>query len=497
MAGLLITGCSSADSAPVPVAATPSQSQQLSAFKSKINHIIVIYQENWGFDSLYGRFPGANGYLNATSINAQVDLNGNPISAIGPVLNGGKPDPQFSSFNASQAVAPFDLTSYIPTSAYTGDPNHNFYLQQTQIDGGRMDKYLADPTDNQGALAFGYFDTTNMPEGKLAQQYTLADNFHQSAFGGSYLNNMYFACACTPQIPLSSIPAGKLEPTDVNGNPTVIGGAEGRTTPDGYTVNTSYTKQYPQLINFKTSNIFVPPLANPTLGDRLTAANVPWKFYAGGLNAALAGNPDNTFQAHHQSYLYFQNYAAGTPGATHIVDDSNFLTDLSSGSLPAVSIVKPLGANNEHPGYANIMQGQMFVANLISAIQMSPAWKDSMVVVFYDEAGGHYDHVAPMPVDRFGPSTRVPAIFISPFQKRGFIDHNNYEVTSILKTIELRYDLPPLTSRDAQATPILAPFNFSQAAPAAFARQSLGSLPKMPTSNAMSTRETARVDHDE
>ena len=328
-----------------------------------------------------------------------------------------------------------------------------------------MDKYLADPADNKGALSFGYFDTTNMPEGKLAQQYTIADNFHQSSFGGSFLDNMYAACACTLQIPLSAIPPGKVEPVDANGVPTVIGGKEGRATPDGFLVNTAYTTQYP-------------------LGDRLTAANVPWKFYAGGLNNALAGTADPNFQPHHQSYLYFANDAPGQVGAAHIVDDSNFLTDLKSNSLPAVSWVKPIGDNNEHPGYANIAQGQMFVANLVSQIQMSPAWKDTLVAIFYDEGGGHYDHAVPLTVDRFGPSTRVPAIFISPFAKRGFVDHSNDEVTSILKTIELRYDLALLTARDDGATP------------AAFARQSLGTLPRIAVMHTVSAGTSGAIDHD-
>lgn len=497
IAGASLAGCSTASGSTTPTVSASLSSRQLTAFKQKINHIIIIYQENWGFDSLYGNFPGVNGYANATSINSQVDLSGNPIAKIGQVLNGGKPDPQFAGLDPSGAVAPFDLATYIPTTAFTDDPNHNFYLQQVQIDGGRMDKYLADPADNKGALSFGYFDTTNMPEGKLAQQYTIADNFHQSSFGGSFLNNMYAACACTPQIPLSAIPPGKVEPVDANGDPTVIGGKEGRATPDGFLVNTAYTTQYPQIVNFTTSNVFVPPLLNPTLGDRLTAANVPWKFYAGGLNNALAGTADPNFQPHHQSYLYFANYAPGQVGAAHIVDDSNFLTDLKSNSLPAVSWVKPIGDNNEHPGYANIAQGQMFVANLVSQIQMSPAWKDTLVVIFYDEAGGHYDHAAPLPVDRFGPSTRVPAIFISPFAKRGFVDHSNYEVTSILKTIELRYDLAPLTARDDGATPLLAPFDFTQSTPAAFARQSLGTLPRIAVMHTVSAGTSGAIDHDE
>ncbi|GAC1310977.1 MAG: acid phosphatase [Vulcanimicrobiaceae bacterium] len=456
--------------------------QQLAQFKSKIDHIVIVYQENWGFDSLYGRFPGANGYANASSITAQVDASGKPITTLPPVLNGTMPDPQFAALNsANLPVAPFDLSAYVPTTGMTGDPNHNFYLQQAQIDGGRMDRYLAYNGPGQGGLTFGYYDATNLPEGKLAQQYVLADNFHQDAFGGSFLNNMYAACACTPQIPIASVPAAKIEPVDASGNPTALGGSEGRVTPDGFVVNTSYSTQYPQIVNFTTSNRIVPPLANPTLGDRLSAANVPWKFYAGGLDNAIAGNADPTFQPHHQSYLYFSNYAPGTPGASHIVDDSNFLKDLSAGTLPAVSWVKPLGANNEHPGYANLITGQMFVANLVSQIQMSPAWKSTLVVVIYDEAGGHYDHAAPMSTDRFGPATRVPAIFISPFAKRGYVDHSNLTVSSILRTIELRYGLDPLTARDAQATPLVySAFDFSQAMPAAFARKSLGDIPRVP-----------------
>ena len=481
MLAAMLAGCSSTTSsiAPVPPSGSgSSSSSQLAKFRQKINHIVIVYQENWGFDSLYGKFPGANGYANATSITTQVDVNGKPIATDGPVLNGGAPDPNFAAFKPT-AVAPFDLTGFISTTQMTGDPNHNFYLQQAQIDGGKMDKYLAYPSSNQGGLSFGYFDTTNMPEGKLAQQYVLADNFHQDAFGGSFLNNMYAACECAPQQPLSTIPPALIEKYDVNGNPVAFGGSEGRATNDGYIVNTSYSTQYPQLNGATVpTNTIVTPLTNPTLGDRLSAANVSWKFYSGGLANALKGTPDPTFQAHHQSYLYFKNYAPNTPGAAHIVDfDASFQSDLASGTLPSVSWVKPLGAFNEHPGYANIAQGQMFVANLVSQIQMSPIWNDTMIVIFYDEAGGHYDHAAPLPVDRFGPSTRVPAIFISPYLKRGVIDHTNYQVASILATIEQRFGLAPLTNRDAAATPILAPFDFSQPIRTAALRQSLGPIP--------------------
>jgi len=492
---LLLAGCGNAGGVATPTPGAPSSAQQLALFQQKINHIVIVYQENWGFDSLYGKFPGANGYAAATSITSQIDATGAPIAAIPPVLNGSTPDARFAPLNAGKIpVAPFDISAYVPPSDRTGDPNHNFYVHQAQIDGGRMDRYLAYNVPGQGGLTFGYYDATNMPEGKLAQQYVLADNFHQDAFGGSFLNNMFAACACAPQLPLSAIPSSKIEPLDANGNPSALGGSEGRATPDGFVVNTSYTTQYPQLETFPTTNKFVTPLSNPTLGDRLSAASVPWKFYAGGLDDALAGNPADTFQAHHQSYLYFANYGPGTAGVKHIVDDSQFAKDLGADALPAVSWIKPLGINNEHPGYANLMTGQMFVANLISQIQMSPSWKSTMIVIVYDEAGGHYDHAAPMPSDRFGPATRVPAIVISPFAKRSYVDHANYTVASILKTIELRFGLPPLTERDSLATPLIdGPFDFSQAAPAAFARQSLGTIAPVPTKAALESRSTGRA----
>ncbi len=450
--------------------ATPSPTLSL---QSKINHIIVIYQENWSFDSLFGNFPGANGFNNSTVVQVDATPQKNKLTVLPqPILNGA-PDTRFP---ANLPPVPFNQQTYIGTDAFTGDPNHNFYIQQAQIDGGAMDRYAA-YGNGAGGQSMAYFDATQLPEGKLAQQYTLLDNFAQPTFGGSFLNNMWMACACTPFTGTTIPGAANIQPYNADGTPAVLGGAEGRVTNDGYVVNTSYTTQYPQLTS-NTSIKFVPPLGNPTLGDRLSAANVSWKFYSGGLTQALAGNPDPTFQAHHQSYLYFSNYAPGTAGASHIVDyDANFQKDLAAGNLPSVSWVKLLGANNEHPGYANLITGQTYVANLISQIQMSSSWKDTMIVVFYDEAGGHFDHVAPTPVDRWGPSTRVPAYIVSPFARRGVVDHTKYEATSILRTIEDRYNLAPLNARDANAPSLVTAFDFSQPVPQAFARQQLGSVP--------------------
>ena len=117
--------------------------------------------------------------------------------------------------------------------------------------------------------------------------------------------------------------------------------------------------------------------------------------------------------------------------------------------------MKPLGPDNEHPGYAALLRGQQHVADLVNRIRPSAAWKDTIIIITYDENGGRWDHVAPPVVDRWGPGTRVPTIVISPFAGRGFIDHTQYDTTSILKLIEQRFDLQPLSTRDAAAASLL------------------------------------------
>jgi len=140
-----------------------------------------------------------------------------------------------------------------------------------------------------------------------------------------------------------------------------------------------------------------------------------------------------------------------TARAEHLKDEADFLKAIDAGTLPRVVFYKPYGADNEHPGYADVLTGDQHAAALIRSIQASPAWKDNVIVVTYDENGGTWNHVAPPEVDKWGPGTRVPAIIVPPFAKRGYVDHTFYDTTSVLKLIETRFQLAPLTSRDAQA----------------------------------------------
>lgn len=423
----------------------------------KIKHVVVIYQENWSFDGLYGFFPGANGLQNVTSV-SQVTKDGKPYTTLPQPMNTTLkppgPDPRFP---VDLPVAPFAMANYVGADQKTGDLIHRFYQQQLQINGGKMDKFVA--WSDAAGLVLGYYDASTMPEGKLAQQYTLADNFFHAAYGGSFLNHFWLICACSPQWP--NAPAAAVAQLDTNGMLV----KDGAVTPDGFAVNTSYTVNTPHPKTVTDPANLVPNQTMPNIGDRLSDKGVSWAWYAGGWNAAVAGNADPLFQFHHQPFAYFANYADGTAAkATHLKDEQDFLAALQTGKLPAVSWVKPIGADNEHPGYATLIQGQQHVVDLVQAVQKSPYWADTAIIITYDENGGRWDHVSPPVSDRWGPGTRVPTIIVSPYAKRGFVDHTQYDTTSILKFIENRWGLAPLGTRDAGVNDLVNAFDFGGSA---------------------------------
>jgi phospholipase C len=472
-----------------------ARDQSVASLKSKVNHVIVIYQENWSFDALYGKFPGANGLQNATAATiAQVACNPGttsyvPLTAL-PAAFTAPPAANGCSWNAATGtvdtripaglpVAPYDLNAYVPPTADTGDVIHRFWHEQLQIDNGVLETpgaggaYSLDKSvtwsDNQG-LVFSHYDATNLPEGLLAQQYTMADNTFQSAYGGSYLNHQWLICACTPQwqqaLPASATTLSSWDPATKTLNDgflthVPIGGSGAI-----YGVNTMYTANSPHPAS-AASDQLAQPYSNVTIGDRLTDAtpSLSWKWYAGGWDAALAGTPDPTFQFHHQPFAYYQRWGVDGSAnkAAHLQDEQKFLTDLQGGTLPSVAFIKPLGVNNEHPGYADLATGQNHVQALVQAVKQSPYWKDSVIIITYDENGGRWDHVSPPPTtDGWGPGHRVPTIVISPFARRGYVDHTRYETVSILKLIETRWNLQPLGTRDAAAGNLLNAFDFSQ-----------------------------------
>ncbi len=185
----------------------------------KVQHIVVIYLENWSFDSLYGLFPGADGLAQATSAPPQVDQDGQPYSVLPQVLSPppgdegtnplvaensavAKPAPPLpvdARFPADLPNQPFSLAPYAPATTKVADPGAGFYQEQAEIDGGKMDRFVLD--GKSGALPLGWYDATQLPLGRLAAQYTLLDHFFHAAYGGSLLNHFFLIGAAAPRWP--------------------------------------------------------------------------------------------------------------------------------------------------------------------------------------------------------------------------------------------------------------------------------------------------------
>ena len=413
----------------------------------KVGHVVVIYLENHSFDNLYGQFAGANGLSNATASNTiQVDANGKAYTTL-PAIPGS------SAFPTNLPNNYFNIDQYVPSGTETPDVLHRYYQEQMQIDGGKMDKFAL--YNNTAGLTMGYYKTSLLPLLGMAQKYTLCDNFFHSAFGGSFLNHQWLIAAASPVFP--NAPASMVAKLDGAGN--VI--TDGAVTPDGFVVNTSYTVNAPHPASAKPETL-VPNQTSATIGDRLNDKNVSWVWYSGGWDNALAGKPDANFQFHHQPFAFFKNYADGTQlKKDHLKDETEFIAAAKAGTLPSVSFVKPLGDFNEHPGYSTVLAGENHTVELINDVLNGPNGKDAVIIITYDENGGFWDHVAPPIIDKkWGPGTRVPALIVSPFAKKGYVDHTQYETISILSFIEKRWSLQPLNDRDKNANPMLNAFEF-------------------------------------
>lgn len=414
---------------------------------NKIKHVVVIYLENHSFDNLYGQFAGANGLSNATPAQiTQVDATGTPYAFLPPISGS-------SAFPENLPNTFFNIDQYVPNDQMTPDVLHRYYQEQLQIDGGKMDKYALYNTS--AGLSQGFYKTSLLPLLNIAQKYTLCDNFYHSAFGGSFLNHMWLIAAASPVFP--NAPASIVAKLDASGNLVT----DGAVTPDGFVVNTSFSVNNPHPSTANPATL-IPNQTIPTIGDRLNDKHVSWAWYSGGWDSALAGKPDPTFQFHHQPFIYFTNYADGTQAKKdHLKDETEFIAAAKNGTLPSVSFVKPLGINNEHPGYSDVANGENHTVELINDVLNGPDGKDAVIIVTYDENGGFWDHVAPPVIDKkWGPGTRVPAIIVSPFAKRGFVDHTQYETIGILSFIEKRWGLAPLGPRDDNADPFSNAFDF-------------------------------------
>jgi phospholipase C len=438
--GILLAGCAAMSPAPPGL--------------QKIEHVVVIFMENRSFDHMFGNFPGANGLANAGAAAVQVDANDRAYEFLPDPLDVRKSPPaRYPAIPEKLPNKPFRLNEYYKPSEILGSLVHAFYDQQQQINGGRMNRFAL-VSDAKG-YTMGYWDASGLRLWDYAKRYTLADNFFHAAFGGSFLNHMWLVCACTPLYPNAPEPIV----AQVDGSGKLI--RNGFVTPDGYGVNTMEPVGGPYSPTLDKA-LLLPVQTLPTIGDRLTEKGIAWAWYSGGWNEAEAGTlKEGTFSFHHQPFAFFQRFQKGSPDrARHLKDLADFIADIDKGTLPAVAYYKPRRGINQHPTGSSVEASDAHLGEILDRLEKSPQWGKMAVIVTYDENGGFWDHVAPPVRDRWGPGTRVPALIISPFAKKGFIDSTRYDTTSILKLIETRFGLTPLGTADGAANDLTNAFRF-------------------------------------
>ncbi|MEB2645753.1 acid phosphatase [Pseudomonas canadensis] len=502
--GATLSACGNTSEAPGKPVARPLTSQELDkALHDQVKTVVVIYAENRSFNNLFADFPGVEKPLSALSAadTQQRDRDGSPLTTLPPAWGGvlqvgpqtvdGVTYPSEVQFQENLPNAPFALkgpdAEDLPLSLVTRDLWHVFYQNQMQINGGKNDNFVA--WADSGGLVMGHYAQSrySLRLWDVAKEFVLCDNFFQGAFGGSFLNHQYLISATAPFYPNAAQSVAKAQiatlqsddPTDPRLKPLDKSPASAMTgppqfgpsalTPDGYGVNTLAPPYWPTWIRDPENpdyskpdlpNVLVPQ-THEHIGDKLSKKNVDWAWYAGAWQATLEQFKDSggipkipNFQYHHQPFNYFKQQGPENRAERDkrlrdggLGDESStnkFFADAQAGKLPAVTFYKPQGNLNMHAGYADVASGDRHIARALKVLQESPQWKNMVVVVTVDENGGWWDHVAPPKGDRWGPGTRVPAIVVSPFARKGTVDHTVYDTASILRLITRVFQLETL-----------------------------------------------------
>ncbi|AZE82114.1 Acid phosphatase [Pseudomonas orientalis] len=502
--GATLSACGNTGEAPEKPVTRPLTAQELDkALRDQVKTVVVIYAENRSFNNLFADFPGLEKPLSALSATdyQQRDRDGSVLPALPPTWGGvlqvgpqsvdGVTYPSAVQFQENLPNAPFALkgpnAEDLPLSLVTRDLWHVFYQNQMQINGGKNDGFVA--WGDSGGLVMGHYAQSrySLRLWDVAREFVLCDNFFQGAFGGSFLNHHYLISATAPTYPNAAQSVAKaqiatlqsdapgdprLKPLDTSPASAMTGPPQfgpSALTPDGYAVNTLAPPYWPTWIRDPQNpdyskpdlpNVLVPQ-THEHIGDKLSKKNIDWAWYAGAWQATLDQFKDSggipkipNFQYHHQPFNYFKQQGPENRaerdkrlrdgGLGDEASTNKFFADAQAGKLPAVSFYKPQGNLNMHAGYADVASGDRHIVRALKVLQESPQWNNMVVVVTVDENGGWWDHVAPPKGDRWGPGTRVPALVVSPFARKGTVDHTVYDTASILRLITRVFELETL-----------------------------------------------------
>ena len=369
---------------------------------SKIDHLVVVVQENHTFDSYFGRWCTA-------------PAGSAPACSDGPACCERAPDADPSG-HAPVALDDAENGGY--------DPNHQSACETDELDGGKMDHFV-DSTICGDARNFAYADApTVQPYWDLAAGGALADRWFQPVVGASAANDMFLFDAAFVFGDNDVAPnAAGHECSFIPGDPVALDDAHtlGRALSDGAVSWSFYAEGYSAMLDAEKSGSCPQPPDDCAAGITLypcvfDPSDLPVEYYGRiGDQPQLADQPQ------------------------YVRDYGSFGADLAAGRLPQVAFVKPAGYRSEHPGLrTNISDGARFVQSVVDAVAHSDYAPDTLVLVVYDEGGGFFDHVTPPPTPADGHpyGTRVPAIAVGPLARHGAVSHVVLEHSSIIKFIE-------------------------------------------------------------
>jgi acid phosphatase len=414
-------------------------------------------------------------------------------------------------FPALLPNGPFQITKYVDYAAPVGDPVHRFFQMWQQVDGSKRDLFVwvaetsgegsqnrDDPASgtNQGAVAMGFY---NMAAGdaryfrQLADDYALSDNHHQPVMGGTGANFQALATghaiAYWKDGSLALPPQNQIE--DPNPRPgtnnwytqsSYSGGSytkcsdpkepgvaairsylaglpyhafnDGNCEPDAYYLVNNYNAGFlptgkPAPLGPEITRI--PPQAQPTIAEALAAKGVSWKWYSGG---RIAGGINREYCSVCDPLIYSSAIMTG-PLKANLQDHAALFRDIDDVyAMPAVAFVIPPNTESGHPASSTVSRYEEFLHKLIDKVQSNAAlWAKSAILVTVDEGGGYWDSGYVQILDAFGDGTRIPLIAVSPFAKRGEVDHTYTDHVSILKFIEANWHLEPLSARSRDRLP--------------------------------------------
>jgi phospholipase C len=417
------------------------------------------------------------------------------------------PDTRITGVN-NLPPGPFQMTGpAMPYDAYTADTIHQFFQMYQQMDCAIDDQHVSHgnptgclhdlqsaitttystpltgtPTDTGQTMAFFNMQQGDVPVLKeLADNYTMSDNYHQPVLGGTgpdsvplgFADQLFYSDgagnATTPAASLIYNPDPQAGTLNLYTQRAQWFNCNDQTQPGipaisaylsalpyhvapkcdpGHYYNAVNVNPYWDPNGVHTTGPF-PAVTVPSIGDALSAANIPWKYYGNGYNPggiAAYCNICNPFE-------YQLNYPAMR--ADHMRDITDLFTDLTNGTLPAVSYVKPDGALDGHPASSKFDLFEALVANIIELAQSNKEqWAETAIFVTVDEGGGYYDSGFIQPVDFFGTGPRIPMIAVSPFSAGGHISHIYNEHSSFVKFIERNWKLQTtLTARSRDNLP--------------------------------------------